>query len=53
MTHAAMDATARAEAGLTDGLLRMSVGIEELADLQEDMREGLARISPLRLATGG
>jgi cystathionine gamma-synthase len=44
MTHAAMDASARQEAGLTDGLLRMSVGIEDLGDLQEDMREGLARI---------
>jgi cystathionine gamma-synthase len=44
MTHAAMDAGARQEAGLTDGLLRMSVGIEDLADLQADMREGLARI---------
>jgi cystathionine gamma-synthase len=44
MTHAAMDASARREAGLTDGLLRMSVGIEALADLQADMQEGLARI---------
>jgi cystathionine gamma-synthase len=44
MTHAAMDATARREAGLTDGLLRMSVGIEDLADLQGDMQAGLERI---------
>jgi cystathionine gamma-synthase len=44
MTHAAMDAAARQEAGLTDGLLRMSVGIEDLADLQGDMQEGLERI---------
>ncbi len=40
MTHAAMDPDARQEAGLTDGLLRMSVGIEDLADLQADMQAG-------------
>jgi cystathionine gamma-synthase len=44
MTHAAMDAAARREAGLTDGLLRMSVGIEDLGDLQGDMQAGLERI---------
>ncbi len=44
MTHAAMDATARREAGLTDGLLRMSVGIEDLADLQEDLERGMEHI---------
>jgi cystathionine gamma-synthase len=44
MTHAAMDPKAREEAGLTDGLLRMSVGIEDLGDLQADMQEGLERI---------
>jgi len=44
MTHAAMDAAARREAGLTDGLLRMSVGIEDLGDLQGDMQGGLERI---------
>lgn len=44
MTHAAMDANARREAGLTDGLLRMSVGIEDLADLQADMQAGMERL---------
>ena len=44
MTHAAMDAMARREAGLTDGLLRMSVGIEDLADLQADLQTGLESI---------
>jgi cystathionine gamma-synthase len=44
MTHAAMDEGARRAAGLTDGLLRLSVGIEGLADLQSDLQAGLARI---------
>jgi cystathionine gamma-synthase len=44
MTHAAMDEAARHAAGLTDGLLRLSIGIEAVADLQADLAAGLARI---------
>ena len=43
MTHAAMDPEARARAGLTDGLLRLSVGIEAYDDLREDLAAGLER----------
>jgi cystathionine gamma-synthase len=43
MTHAAMQEPARRAAGLTDGLLRLSVGIEALADLRSDLAAGLAR----------
>jgi len=43
MTHAAMDPVARQKAGLVDGLLRLSVGIEALEDLQADLAAGLAR----------
>ena len=43
MTHAAMDPDARARAGLTDGLIRLSVGIESLQDLQADLAAGLTR----------
>ena len=43
MTHAAMDPAARARAGLTDGLMRLSVGIEALEDLREDLARALAR----------
>ncbi len=43
MTHAAMDAAARERAGLTDGLLRLSVGIEAYDDLQADLAAGLER----------
>jgi cystathionine gamma-synthase len=43
MTHAAMQESARNAAGLTDGLLRLSVGIESADDLQADLAAGLAR----------
>jgi cystathionine gamma-synthase len=41
MTHAAMAAEARARAGITDSLLRLSVGIESADDLVDDLRVGL------------
>jgi cystathionine gamma-synthase len=43
MTHASMDADARYRAGIGDGLLRLSVGIEALGDLQADLAAALAR----------
>jgi cystathionine gamma-synthase len=43
MTHAAMHEPARRAAGLTDGLLRLSVGIESLEDLRGDLQAGLVR----------
>ncbi|WP_101924916.1 MULTISPECIES: O-succinylhomoserine (thiol)-lyase [Luteimonas] len=43
MTHAAMSPAARAAAGISDGLLRLSVGIEALDDLQEDIAAALDR----------
>jgi cystathionine gamma-synthase len=43
MTHAAMDPAARQTAGISDSLLRLSVGIEGTVDLVRDVRAGLAR----------
>jgi cystathionine gamma-synthase len=43
MTHAAMSESARKAAGLTDGLLRLSVGIEALEDLRDDLDAALRR----------
>ncbi len=43
MTHAAMDPAARERAGLTEGLIRLSVGIESLEDLRADLARALAR----------
>ena len=43
MTHAAMTPEARANAGISDGLLRLSVGIESTEDLLADLNAALAR----------
>ncbi len=43
MTHAAMTPEARANAGISDGLLRLSVGIESAHDLIADLSQALQR----------
>lgn len=43
MTHAAMAPEARAAAGLADGLLRLSIGIESADDLKRDLAAALQR----------
>ena len=43
MTHAAMTPEARAKAGISDGLLRLSVGIESSEDLLADLSLALRR----------
>ena len=43
MTHAAMTPGAREKAGIGDGLLRLSVGIEALDDLRADLDAALER----------
>ncbi len=45
MTHAAMSAEARAEAGISEGLLRLSVGIEHADDLVADLRAALDAVA--------
>jgi len=47
MTHASMDAEARANAGISDSLLRLSVGIEHKDDLVEDLQRALDAAEPL------
>jgi cystathionine gamma-synthase len=44
MTHAAMAPEARAAAGLVDGLLRLSIGIESTEDLLRDLQRGIAAL---------
>ncbi|MGG1575833.1 bifunctional cystathionine gamma-lyase/homocysteine desulfhydrase [Fictibacillus sp. NRS-1165] len=41
MTHASIPAQRRAELGITDGLVRISVGIEDVEDLIEDLKQAL------------
>jgi len=42
MTHAALGEKGRREIGITDGLVRISVGIEEVEDILEDLDQALA-----------
>ncbi|MDR7237284.1 bifunctional cystathionine gamma-lyase/homocysteine desulfhydrase [Neobacillus drentensis] len=41
MTHASIPAERRAELGITDGLVRISVGLEDVEDLIEDLENAL------------
>jgi len=43
-SHALMSAEVRAEQGIADGLIRFSVGIEEVEDLKEDILQAIAQI---------
>jgi cystathionine gamma-synthase len=52
MTHASMDRAAQARAGITDVLLRLSVGLENELDLLADLEQGLASIEPQAAARG-
>ena len=41
MSHASMREAQREEAGLTDGLIRLSVGVEDIDDLLDDLNQAL------------
>ena len=40
-THGRVDPEVRNEAGVTDGLVRVAVGLEDITDIQEDLARGL------------
>ena len=42
MTHASIPAETRARIGIADGLIRLSVGIEDAGDLIADLEQALA-----------
>jgi O-succinylhomoserine sulfhydrylase len=41
-THMRIGAEERAKLGITDGVIRLSVGLEDVADLKDDLRQALA-----------
>lgn len=41
-THGRLTPEARAESGITDALLRVSVGLEDIEDIKQDLARGLA-----------
>ena len=44
MTHASIPPEQRAKLGIGDGLIRLSVGIEDIEDLRHDLRTALDAI---------
>jgi methionine-gamma-lyase len=44
MTHSRLGAAKRAEAGISDGLVRFSVGIEDCEDIIHDLEQAMAQI---------
>jgi methionine-gamma-lyase len=44
MTHAVIPRDERLRAGITDGLVRLSVGIEDISDIIDDLECALAKI---------
>ncbi|RDY69986.1 bifunctional cystathionine gamma-lyase/homocysteine desulfhydrase [Halobacillus sp. SY10] len=43
MTHASIPKERRAELGITDGLVRVSIGLEDIEDLKEDFLQALRK----------
>ena len=44
MTHASMGKAARAQAGISEGLVRISIGIEDADEIIGDLDQGLAKV---------
>ena len=44
MTHASVPPDQRQQLGITDGLVRVSVGIEDVEDLKDDLSQALDRL---------
>ncbi|MEV7748824.1 PLP-dependent transferase [Streptomyces griseorubiginosus] len=44
MTHATIPPETRAKLGIGDGLVRLSVGVEDVEDLREDLAQALAKM---------
>jgi cystathionine beta-lyase/cystathionine gamma-synthase len=45
MTHASVPAERRTALGITDGLVRISVGVEDIEDLKEDLAQALDKVA--------
>jgi len=49
MTHSPYEPEERAEAGITDSLIRISVGLENVDDIIADLRQALAKVKLLEV----
>jgi len=50
MTHASVEADVRRKVGISDGLIRLSVGLEDVRDLIDDLDQALVAFTPRRVA---
>ena len=50
MSHASMSSEAQAEAGITDGLLRISAGLEDSDDLLDDLQQAFDKLEEVKLS---
>jgi cystathionine gamma-lyase len=53
MTHASVEPEVRRRVGIADGLIRLSVGLEDVRDLVDDLDQALATVPARRLACAG
>jgi cystathionine beta-lyase/cystathionine gamma-synthase len=53
MTHASVEPEVRRKVGIADGLIRLSVGLEDVRDLVDDLEQALAKVPAGRLACAG
>jgi cystathionine beta-lyase/cystathionine gamma-synthase len=53
MTHASVPRDVRVAMGFADGLLRLSVGIEDVSDLRTDLEQALQGVQPLQVGSRG
>jgi cystathionine gamma-lyase len=44
MTHASVPADQRAKLGIDDSLIRLSVGIEDIEDLIQDLKQAFEKV---------
>ena len=52
-THMRIGEQERARLGITDGVIRVSIGLEDLEDIKDDLRQALDRINPVGSGPGG
>ncbi|KAF4552884.1 Cystathionine beta-lyase-like protein [Elsinoe fawcettii] len=53
MSHASIDAATRKERALPEDIIRLCVGIEDLADLLDDLQQALVRAGAVRITSDG
>jgi cystathionine gamma-lyase len=53
MTHASVEPEVRRKVGIADGLIRLSVGLEDVRDLIDDLEHALESVPARRIACAG